>query len=47
MFHFKTPFKNLSLKDIKKMIENRNITFRNDIDDDIKDFIYMVLKFNP
>ena len=47
MFHFKTPFKNLSLKQTKKVLEEKTISFRKDIDEDIKDLIYTILKFNP
>lgn len=45
--HMKTPFKNKTLQDIKKIVLNKEIKFKKGLNIDIKRFIYFALNFNP
>ena len=45
--HMKTPFKNKTLQDIKKIVLNKEIKFKKGINVHIKKFIYFALNFDP
>lgn len=47
MNHFITPFRNDTLEEIKKKIEEKRLKFKSDFPSDFIDFIYDLLKYNP